>query len=56
MSNFWKETKQVRFVWTGARKPSAKPHLSQKNMKAQLRFTKLHLNKPQGFWSDVPPG
>ena len=27
--------------------------LSEKNMAAQLRFVKLHLNKPQDFWNNV---
>lgn len=27
--------------------------LSKKNMAPQLRFSKLHLNKPRGFWYNV---
>jgi len=30
-----------------------KPLLSKKNMAAQLRFAKLHLNEPQDFWNHV---
>ena len=43
-------TEQVWLVWKGCRR---KPLLSKKNMAAQLRFAKLHLNKPQNFWDNV---
>ena len=37
-------------VWKGCRRKSL---FSKKNMAAQLRFAKLHLNKPQDLWYNV---
>ena len=48
LSNNW--TCSVWLVWKGCRRT---PLLSKKNMAAQLRFAKLHLNKPQDFWNNV---
>jgi len=45
-----KTTKQVWLVWKSCRR---KPLLSKKNMAAQVRFAKFHLNKPHNFWDNV---
>lgn len=40
-------------VPANSHKTRRKPLFSNTNMAAQLRFAKLHLNKPKDFWSKV---